>query len=153
MRLAVVAAGLFLALTGFAGAQPFETPEALLEGFYQPYLEGDFPEDDTVFRSQALQALYDHDAEITPEGEIGAIDFDPFIGGQDYALTKLVIGTPVIAGDRASVAVSFDNFDQPFALNYDLVLEADGWKIDDVASSAEDYPYRLTEIFASAAAQ
>ncbi|MGV8832034.1 MAG: DUF3828 domain-containing protein [Devosia sp.] len=151
MRLVVLAAGLFAALTGMALAQPYETPEALLEAFYQPYMDGNFAEDDSVFRSQALQALYDHDAEITPEGEIGAIDFDPFINGQDYSVSNLVIGAAGIAGDYASVTVTFDNFDQPQVLDYDLVREGDGWKIDDVASAEGEYPYRLSEIFAMAA--
>lgn len=152
MRLAVLVAGLFLALTGLAAAEPYQTPEALLEAFYQPYLDDEFTEDESVFRSQALQALYDHDAEITPEGEMGAIEFDPFVNGQDFAITNLVIGAAGIAGDNASVAVSFDNFDQPMVLDYDLVREDGGWKIDDVATSVGEYPYRLSAIFASAAA-
>lgn len=153
MRLVALAAGLFLALTGFAVAQPYPTPEALLEAFYQPYMDDSFSDDDSAFRSQALQALYDHDAEITPEGEIGVIEFDPFINGQDYAISNLVIGTPSITDDSATVAVSFDNFDQPMVLTYDLVREDGGWKIDDVASDEGEYPYRLTEIFAAAAGQ
>ncbi len=153
MRLIAFAAGLFLALTGLAAAQPYQTPQALLEAFYQPYLDDSFPEDDAVFRSKALQALYEHDAEITPEGEMGAISFDPFINGQDFEITNLVIGAADIAGDRASLTVSFDNFDQPTTLNYDLVREDGGWKIDDVSSQAGEYPYRLTDIFAAAAAQ
>ncbi|MGV8855388.1 MAG: DUF3828 domain-containing protein [Devosia sp.] len=151
MRLVALAAGLFVALTGFALAQPYPTPEALLQAFYQPYLDDNFADDDSGFRSRALQALYDHDAEITPEGEIGAIEFDPFINGQDYAISNLVIGTAEIAGDTATDTVSFDNFDQPTLLTYNLVREDGGWKIDDVASDAGEYPYRLTEIFAAAA--
>lgn len=153
MRLVALAAALFMALTGFALAQPYPTPEALLEAFYQPYLDDSFADDDSSFRSRALQALYDHDAEITPEGEIGAIEFDPFISGQDYAISNLVIGAAGIAGDSASVTVTFDNFDQPVVLDYSLVREDGGWKIDDVASSQGEYPYRLTEIFAAAAGQ
>ena len=153
MRLAVLAAGLFLSFTGLAAAQPFLTPEALLEAFYQPYLDGDFADDESAFQSEALQALYAHDAEITPEGEMGAIDFDPYINGQDFDISNLVIGTPAISGDTAGVDVSFDNFDQQTRLTYDLVLEAGGWKIDDVASQGGEYPYRLSEIFAAAAGE
>ncbi|MHA6690091.1 YqhG/Tai3 family protein [Devosia sp. A449] len=151
MRLAALAAGLFLTLTGFAAAQPYESPEALLEAFYEPYFSGDFYEDETQFRSEALQALYDNDAEITPEGEMGAISFDPYIDGQDYEVTDLVIGTPAMDGDAATVEVSFKNFGQRRRLVYELVLE-DGWKIDDVVSTSPDNLYRLSEIFAEAAA-
>ena len=152
MRLAALATGLFLALTGLAAAQTYDTPQALLEAFYEPYFSGDFPEDESQFRSAALQGLYDADAELTPEGEMGAISFDPYVDGQDYDLTDFEIGTPGIAGDYASVDVTFANFGEPRSLTYELVLEDGGWKIDDVVSTNPDNAYRLSEIFAEAAA-
>lgn len=152
MRLTALAAGLFLSLTAFAAAQTYETPEAVIEAFYQPYLDGDFPEDDSHFRSEALQALYDRDAQSTPEGELGALGFDPYVDGQDYSLTEFNIGTPQIEGEQAIVDVSFRNFDEPRSLTYELVNE-DGWKIDDVVSNNPANPYRLSEIFAEAAGE
>lgn len=152
MRLVALAAGLFLALTGLAAGQPYDTPEALLEAFYDPYFSGDFSEDESQFRSAALQALYDTDAELTPDAEMGAISFDPYIDGQDYEITNFEIGTAEIAGDQATVEVTFDNFGEPRALTYELVLEDGGWKIDDVVSNNPDNLYRLSEIFAEAAA-
>ena len=152
MRLVPLAAALFLALTGLAAAQTYDTPESLLEAFYAPYFSGSFPEDESQFRSAALQGLYDADAELTPEGEMGAISFDPYIDGQDYDVTDFEIGTPDIADEQASVDVTFSNFGEPRALTYDLVLEGGGWKIDDVVSTNPDNPYRLSEIFAEAAA-
>jgi hypothetical protein len=152
MRLATLAVGFVLAFTSLATAQSYDTPEALLEAFYEPYFNGSFPEDESQFRSAALQALYDNDAEITPEGEMGAISFDPYIDGQDYDITDFEIGAAGIAGDQASVDVTFSNFGEPRALTYELVLEDGGWKIDDVISTNPDNPYRLSEIFAEAAA-
>jgi len=150
MRLFALAATLFLALTGLAAAQTYETPEALLEAFYAPYFNGEFYDDETPFRSAALQAFYDNDAQITPPGEMGAISFDPYIDGQDFDITDFVIGTPAIAGEEAIVDVSFRNFGAPRSLTYELVFE-DGWKIDDVISTNPENQYRLSEIFAEAA--
>jgi hypothetical protein len=152
MRLFALVAGLFMALTSIAAAQPYATPEELLVAFYEPYFNGNFPENESQFRSAALQALYDNDAEITPEGEMGAISFDPYIDGQDYDITDLEIGAAAMAGDYASVDVAFSNFGEPRSLTYELVLEDGGWKIDDVVSTNPDNPYRLSEIFAEAAA-
>jgi hypothetical protein len=152
MRLAALAVGLFLSLTALAAAQSYDTPEALLEAFYAPYLNDEIPEDDAQFRSEALQALYDRDAEITPEGEMGALGFDPYIDGQDFGLTEFEIGEPQIEGDSAIVDVSFNNFDEPRSLTYELVNE-DGWKIEDVVSTSSENPYRLSEIFAAAAGE
>lgn len=148
MRLAALATGLFLALTGLAAAQPYDTPQALLEAFYAPYFTGEFSDDEAAFRSQALQALYDSDAEVTPAGEMGALSFDPYVDGQDFDITDFSIGTPGIAGDYASVDVSFANFGEPRSLTYELVREDGGWKIDDVVSTSSENPYRLSEIFA-----
>ena len=152
MRLPAYAAGLLLALTSFVAAQPYDTPDALLKAFYAPYFSGDFPEDESQFRSAELQALYDNDAAITPEGEMGAISFDPYIDGQDYELTDFEIGAAGIAGDYASADVTFKNFGQPHSLMFEMVRENGGWKIDDVVSNDPDNAYRLSQIFAEAGA-
>lgn len=153
MKLFAIVTTMFLAMSGLAAAQPYETPEALLEAFYAPYFADEFPEDDASFRSQALQALYDADAEATPEGEMRALGFDPYIDGQDWELTDFEIGAAGIAGDYASADVSFKNFGEEKTLSYELVREDGGWKIDDVVSTAPENPYRLSEIFASARAE
>jgi hypothetical protein len=150
MRLAVLVLSLSAVLSAPLSAQPFDTPEALLEAFYEPYLSGEFTDDESVFRSAALNQLYADDARNTPEGDQGAISFDPYIDGQDFEITKLEIGEATIKGDKAEVEVSFDNFDRPTTIIYDLVREEDSWKIDDVAKTAGEYPYRLSDIFEEA---
>ena len=146
MRLTALTAGLFLGLTGLASAQTFDTPQALLEAFYAPYFSGEFTEDESPFFSDELEALYAADAEATPEGEIGALDFDPFVDGQDFELTDFEIGTPGMAGDYASADVTFSNMGRPTTLSYELVKEDGSWQIDDVVSTNPENPYRLSEI-------
>ncbi|GLQ08880.1 hypothetical protein GCM10007913_08120 [Devosia yakushimensis] len=151
MRLVPLAASLFLALGSLAAAQTYDTPQDLLEAFYEPYFSGEFYEDESSFRSSALQALYDADAASTPAGEMGALSFDPYIDGQDFDLTDLTFSEPQIDGDTAIVDVNFRNFDQPQHLVYDLVFENGGWRIDDVVSTNPENQYRLSEIFTEAA--
>lgn len=151
-RLALVPA-LLLALAGPAFAQPFETPEALLEAFYEPYFSDNFPENEVDFRSAALNALYEADAENTPEGEMGALDFDPYVDGQDFDLADLVIGTVEEGDGWATVEVSFTNFGEPRHITYDLVFEDGSWRIDDLSGENPDFAYRLSEIFADASAR
>jgi hypothetical protein len=151
MRLVVLAAGFVLAFSGMAAAQPYDTPDALLQAFYGQYLDADAGfGDEAAFRSSGLQALYDADAEATRDGEMGALDFDPFIDAQDWEITDLEIGAAGIAGDYASAEVSFKNFGEARTLRYDLAKEDGGWKIDDVASTTPGNEYRLSEIFALA---
>ena len=153
MRLAPLAASLFLAFAGPSFAQTYAEPYELLEAFYQPYFDGNFPEDESRFRSAALQALYDNDAEITPEGEMGALGFDPYVDGQDYEITDFEVGAAGIADIYASADVTFKNFGEPRSLMFEMVFEDGGWKIDDVVSNSPDNPYRLSDIFAGAAGE
>lgn len=78
-------------------------------------------------------------------GEIGRIDFGPYINGQDYQVSDLVIGEPYIAGGKAVVKVTFRNFDTPQELGF-LLVDEDGWKIDDVWGGSSDYSYDLLDI-------
>lgn len=150
MRLAALASGVFLALSAAVSAQPLETPEALLEAFYQPYFDEEFYEDESVFRSEALNALYEADAENTPPGEMGALGFDPYIDGQDYDIADFEIGEALVDGDSAVVDVTFSNFGEPRAITYDLVFEDGSWKIDDLEGVNSEFSYRLSEIFVEA---
>src|SRR5690606_36738470 len=91
-------------------------------------------------RSVGLTALYDADAEEAG-GEMGRIDFDPFIQGQDWDTSEVTVRDPVILGGTARADVEFTNFGRPIRLTYSLVLERDGWKIDDVYWPADpDFP-------------
>lgn len=147
MRLPIMIAGLILAFSTAVMGASYDTPEAMLKALYAPYIANNLDAiDDTSFHSKALQALYDADAANTPEGEMGALDFDPYINGQDFQISDLQISKPKISGNKAKVAVTFENFDQDTKLIYDLVKE-DGWKVDNVSSTDGDVQYSLVEIF------
>ncbi len=139
---------LVLALTATAAAA-FDTPKAMLTALYAPYLKGDSFDwntwDESKFRSAHLNELFAADLKEA-KGDVGRLDFDPYIDGQDYTITNLKIGDAQIDGKTAKVEVTFKNFDSSEDLMYTLVDEADGWKIDDVVSSNKDYPYSLKAI-------
>jgi len=152
MRLVLVAL-LFALFSGAALGQPFATPQALIKSFYKPYLAGEIPEGNPQYRSEALNALYEADDENTPDGEMGALDFDPYIDGQDFDIADFSIGEAEIDGDTATVEVTFTNFGQPRRITYDLVFENGSWRIDDLEGHNSELSYRLSEIFAEAAGQ
>jgi hypothetical protein len=82
--------------------------------------------------SQRLQALIDKDAQETPEGEVGKIDWDVFVDGQDWQLTELNI-VPIAKDEgRAQVRATFKNFGEPRDILYTLVPEDGRWRIDDI---------------------
>ncbi len=143
---------LLLALVALAAtalpAFAYDTPKSLLEALYTPYKSDTFDWDkwdEAQFRTKALNALFDKDAKEA-DGDVGRLDFDPYIDGQDYQITDLVFHDAVITGDTAKVEVTFKNFDTSEDLMFTLVKEADGWKVDDVVSSNKDFPYSLKDI-------
>ncbi len=137
---------LFAGLPGLAQADGFSDPGKLVAALYAQYASDKQMPDETFIRtlqSARLNDLFDQDAQEA-NGEIGRIDFDPYVNGQDYQISKLKIDTPYLAGGKAIVHVTFDNSGTAQDLGFALVKE-DGWKIDDVWADG-DYPYDLLDI-------
>jgi hypothetical protein len=111
-------------------------PVDLISAIYQTYTdvapgEDGPPEFQDVY-SERLQALVDKDQKETPEGEVGRIDWDLFVDGQDWQLTELKIVPLSQEPARAQVRASFKNFGEPRDMLYSLVLEDGHWRIDDI---------------------
>jgi hypothetical protein len=144
---------LALALLAFAAtivpAFAYDTPEALLKALYSPYSQGDSFDwsnwDEAKFRSQELNDLFAKDLKEA-DGEVGRIDFDPYVDGQDYQISDLKFGKATITGDSAKVEVTFKNFEMEEDMVFTLIKEADGWKVDDVKSKGGADPYDLKDI-------
>lgn len=147
MRLFIALAA--LVLLGQPGlAQSFTDPKSLLEALYAGYMPpNDYPPDESPLQSERLNGLFEKDQQEA-NGDIGRIDFGPYINGQDYDLKNLVIGEPYTAGGKAVVKVTFENFDTPQELGF-LLVDEDGWKIDDVWGGSADYRYDLLDILQS----
>jgi hypothetical protein len=117
-------------------AQVDGDPVTLIQALYKTYTaigpgEDGSPGLDGIY-SKRLQALVDKDAKETPEGEVGRIDWDVIVDGQDWQLTGLDI-TPVSKQEaRAEVRAKFKNFDEKRDILYTLVLEDGHWRIDDI---------------------
>jgi hypothetical protein len=111
-------------------------PVALLTAIYKTYTdigpgEDGAPELSGVY-SKRLQALIDKDEKETPEGDVGRIDWDLFVDGQDWQLTELKIVPALKETTRAEVRATFNNFGEPRDILYTLVLENGHWRIDDI---------------------
>lgn len=145
----VLVAVALVALAPPAAAAPvFDDPAGLIEYAYEPYESGVFPEDVTELFSPTLKQLWEGMVARSADLEMPLLDFDPFVDGQDYEISELVISHPAVDGDSAIVAVSFLNFGEPRELRYTLVRRVEGWKIDDIESLAGEFPWRLSELLA-----
>jgi len=146
-------AAIVIAFMSAGGAQAFEDPRALLDAIYQPYASGARHDGLEQFYSTRLRALYAANLQRQSADPAGVpvdpnapdlLSFDPFIEGQNSLLLDLAIGQPVVQGERALATVTFHNFDHTSLLGIALVREADGWKVDDIASMGSDENWLLS---------
>jgi hypothetical protein len=146
MRLLLALALLILtALPSFA-AGPFKTPQALIKALYAYDIEETAADAATPYQpffSRGLNRLFQKDRDATPEGEVGAVDFDPVIAGQDGEAKGVKLSPPILTGDRAELEVSFRNGTEKVTLFYTLKREGGGWTVDDIANQEGEYPWSL----------
>lgn len=84
------------------------------------------------FFDKNLARLIWKDLTETPEDEVGNLDFDPLFNAQDFKITKLRIGAPVVEGEKVTIPVSFNNFGKRENLKFLLVNEGGVWKIANI---------------------
>ncbi len=150
MRLSTLILGLALsaliASSGFAAT--YKTPEALLDALYSFDTDSagdDAPSPYSAFFSDHLNEMLQADIDNTPDGEVGAIDFDPVIAGQDGKASNVEISEPILLDDRAELEVQFRNGEE-VTLYYTLVKEHGGWKVEDIADQQGEQPWSLSAL-------
>jgi hypothetical protein len=129
----------FLAVT-HVWVHAFDTPEALIEALYAPYLADQIPDDQLDFFGSDTRAAWEA---LMEEDEYG-LGFDPVVDGQDFAITEIAISEPEQAGKGAELVVEFENFGEPRLMIYTLINEA-GWLVHDIEAVHGD-GWRLREL-------
>ncbi|MBK8083749.1 MAG: hypothetical protein IPK28_07900 [Devosia sp.] len=144
---------LVFSLASGVGAAAFDDPMSLLDAIYRPYTTGAKHEGLEQFYSTRLKDLYAANLEQQSTDSAGTpvdpnapdmLTFDPFIEGQNSLLLDLAIGSPVMLGERALATVTFHNFDHASMLSIAMLREADGWKVDDIASMGSSENWLLS---------
>jgi hypothetical protein len=79
-----------------------------------------------------LAGLIWKDLTETPQDEVGRLDFDPLYNAQDIHITRFRVGAPALEGDRATVLVTFSNYDRKENLKFLMLKTATGWKISNI---------------------
>jgi len=96
--------------------------------------------------SKSLAALFARDDLYQDEsGEMGQIGADPFLGGQDGEVKKLSLDTIPVAAGKATVVASFRSFGKPVTVEFRMLREDGGWRIDDIVNHIERKPYSIRE--------
>jgi len=159
-RLVLLGAAVWLATPARAAS---EGPDALLTRIYRSVTGGDGTAggaeftDKTARRRYFVRAICDAwdkaEADAERDGEIGPIDFDPLTDSQDPSVGRFELRPLTTGEDTAKLRVTLFARRRPApnerprtTLDVTLKREADGWRIDDIARTAGDTPWRLREI-------
>ena len=104
---------LALALSAGAFAAPKESPAQIVQKLYDAYQQPSVQENTAAFEDYAsaeLKALLAKDEQLAGD-EIGCIDYDFVIQGQDYDAESIKKTLKIKALDKESVEAKFTNFD------------------------------------------
>ena len=68
------------------------------------------------------------------KGEVGCLDFDFWVSGQDWEISKVVITNGDEGQDRRTIVAKFVNLGNPHEIHFDFRRTARSWLLDDVHS-------------------
>lgn len=155
-------AGLLVLLASTILSGPAEaessSPQALVKSVYATYAKPGargMPADEASLRTFMEPALAKAWAANAKAGETsqdleGVVDFDPFVGGQDFKIGDLRVGAPVLRNGHADVVATFRNFGKPVRVLYDLVPAGAEWRIFDLHRSGDPSLRHLLKLDAGA---
>jgi hypothetical protein len=83
------------------------------------------------------------------KGEVGRLDFDPIVNGQDWKLADLSVTLTSQTGDKAVVEAKFNNLGNAEDLRYDLVRNGGRWLINEIQSMTKPR-WTMSKILAGA---
>ena len=97
----------------------------------------------------SLATLMVKDQKIAAKrGEVGLLDFDPFIDAQDWEISAFDIAVDNTAPGKATATVKFTNFDKAATVRLDLVKIKNDWRIADITWLRDGKQDNLRKIYA-----
>jgi len=121
---------------------PADSPRGLLDQVYQPLMAGQYQNLEEYY-SPRLRELVSENLQanvLDPKGQPldpeapGIVSFNPFLNGDNSAVSDLKVTDPLIQGDTAVALVSFQDVSQPTTLSISMVRAEGEWKVDDIAA-------------------
>lgn len=130
---------LALALSAGAFAAPKESPAQIVQKLYDAYQQPSVQENTAAFEDYAsaeLKALLAKDEQLAGD-EIGCIDYDFVIQGQDYDAESIKKTLKIKALDKESVEAKFTNFD-PTTVIYKFACTENQCEITDLLEEDQE---------------
>lgn len=135
------------AQAGCAHAGATTDAKAWVEALYQRYANGE-EMSDALWQKEiydtAMLALMKEDERLTPQGEVGVLDWDPICQCQDFSKIRATVSVRVTSPTTAVAIVDFKDIgwenQEVRHATFDLLKEAQGWRIHDIHSKDFDNP-------------
>ena len=130
---------LALALSASAFAAPKESPAQIVQKLYDAYQQPSVQENTALFEDYAsaeLKALLAKDEQLAGD-EIGCLDYDFVIQGQDYDAESIKKTLKIKALDKESVEAKFTNFD-PTTVIYKFACTENQCEITDLLEEDQE---------------
>lgn len=130
---------LALALSAGAFAAPKESPAQIVQKLYDAYQQPSVQENTALFEDYAsaeLKALLAKDEQLAGD-EIGCLDYDFVIQGQDYDAESIKKTLKIKALDKESVEAKFTNFD-PTTVIYKFACSENQCEITDLLEEDQE---------------
>lgn len=159
-RRTVLLSGAFLSVVLVAGASPLAAADPSAHDFvkaiYDTYLGKDshgLPLDSDAkvrryFEPSLAAVILQDRKKAARRGEVGTLDFDPFVDAQDWEISDLAIAVEDSGPGKARATVKFKNVDKPSVVTLDLVKIAKAWKIGNVTWQPHEQPNNLRALLA-----
>jgi len=97
----------------------------------------------------SLAALMVKDQKLAAKrGEVGLLDFDPFIDAQDWDIATFDSAVHDTAPGKATATVKFTNLDKPTTVLLDLVKIKNDWRVADITWLRDGKRDSLRKIYA-----
>jgi hypothetical protein len=145
-----------LAATATAPVAADGSALAFVNDIYSGYKGNDSPghalDSEAVIRryfEPSLATLMAKDQKATAKrGEVGSLDFDPFVNAQEWDIAEFDIAVTDTAPGRASATVKFSNLGKPTIVSLDLVAIKNAWRIRDITWQIDGKSQTLRALYA-----
>jgi hypothetical protein len=132
-----VLAALLFSSSLFA-ATKIDDPKAFITEVYRRYSapkSRDYSPPDDIYTARLAKLLRDDRQKA--KGEVGCLEFDYWVDGQDFMISRVTVASADEGPDRKTVVAKFLNFDKPREIHYDFRRMGGRWLLDDVRSTLD----------------
>jgi hypothetical protein len=140
IALLVLAGVIFSGMPAPAASAPIIDPASFVAEVYRHLIASEktgqtyVPPEDVY--TNRLAKLF-RDDKKRAKGEVGCLDFDFWVNGQDWAITRLSVTKGVADQERQTVIARFLNIHTPQEIHFDFRRAAGRWLLDEVHSEKE----------------